>query len=82
MQTPAPPNMKPGAVSTEGPGLAPGSFGTRVPGADLAPVVPDDQGAGVFTPVGMNINTVNFYNGATPPPIGGGGTAARSVRKV
>lgn len=84
MQTPAPPNQKPGAVSTEGPGLAPGSFGTRVPGADLAPVVPADQGANVFTPGGssMAIREVTFYNGATPPPVGGGGNPARNVRKV
>lgn len=84
MQTPAPPNMKPGAQSTEGAGLAPGSFGKREPGADLAPVVPADQGANVFTPGGgsMAIHEVTFYNGANPPPVGGGGKPARSVRKV
>lgn len=81
MQTPAPPNMVPGAASTEGPGLAPGSFGTRVPGADLAGPVPDGQGAAVFEPggPGMMIKTVNFYNGAEPPPIGGGGRPASQI---
>ena len=83
MQTPTPPSMKPGAVSTEGPGLASGAFGTRVPGADLAPVVPADQGANVFNASGsMMVKTVEFYNGAAPPPVGGGGNPARSVRKA
>ena len=81
MQTPAPPNMVPGAASTEGPGLAAGSFGTRVPGADLAGIVPADQGAAVFEPGGpsLAIKSVTFYNSAQPPPTGGGGRPASQV---
>jgi hypothetical protein len=73
--------MMPGGCSTEGPGLAPGSFGTRVPGADLAGVVPDDQGAGVFEPggPGLSITSVTFYNNASAPPVGGGGRAASQI---
>ncbi len=84
MQTPAPPSMKPGAVSVEGAGRAPGSFGTRDPGSDLAGPVPDDTGANVFFPGGMSpgINEVTDYNGATPPPAGGGGKAMRNVKAV
>lgn len=84
MQTPTPPNMKPGSLSSEGAGLTSGAYGRIAPGSDLAPIVPADQGVGVFNPGGgtLTAKPVTFYNGAQPPPVGGGGRPAMQVRKV
>jgi hypothetical protein len=75
--------MKPGSASTEGPGLASGSFGTREPGADLAPIVPEGQGVAVFNPGGPSpgIDSVTYYNGAKPPPVGGGHRPAGQIMR-
>ena len=68
-----PANLSPGARETPGSSLAKGAFGQPV------------EIAGDFAPAAVNFHPkgpskVNYYNGAQPPPVGGGGKAASQIK--
>ena len=68
-----PANLSPGTRSNAGSSLTPGAFGQPV------------EIAGDFAPAGVDFHPqgparVNYYNGAQPPPVGGGGKAASQIK--
>jgi hypothetical protein len=71
--TPKPATMVPGARNVTGSGLAPNAYGMQL-----------DE-IGEFVPADVNLHpsgppSVSYYNGATPPPVGGGGRAAKAIK--
>jgi len=74
-QTQPPKNMQPGARSVSGSGLADGAFGQPT------------NGEGRIVPPGANFfpqgpAEVSYYNGATPPPAGGGQREAMQTKSM